>query len=128
LAAWIRGLNVIFIKNINNYRITSPEKSLFFCNSAIVGGRYGLLTHATCKDKHKTKFLLQKNHVNTPEGKLFDESASEDEIVIYAEQLSYPVVSASLKFVRSKVEKLLLLTYEKITIYRIPNYLHSFPA
>src|SRR5690625_5909317 len=37
-------------------------------------------------------------------------------------------VSASLKFVRSKVEKLLLLTYEKITIYRIPNYLHSFPA
>src|SRR5690625_3387064 len=38
------------------------------------------------------------------------------------------IVSASLKFVRSKVEKLLLLTYEKITIYRIPNYLHSFPA
>jgi len=37
-------------------------------------------------------------------------------------------LSASLKFVRSKVEKLLLLTYEKITIYRIPNYLHSFPA
>lgn len=37
-------------------------------------------------------------------------------------------MSASLKFVRSKVEKLLLLTYEKITIYRIPNYLHSFPA
>ena len=38
------------------------------------------------------------------------------------------VLSASLKFVRSNVEKPLLLTYEKISIYRIPNYLHSLPA
>ena len=30
LEAWRRGLNVTFIKNINNYRITSPKKSLFF--------------------------------------------------------------------------------------------------
>src|SRR5690625_4381350 len=55
LAAWRRGLNVTFIKNINNYRITSAEESLFFCYSSMAGGRHGLLTHATCKDKHKTK-------------------------------------------------------------------------
>src|SRR5690625_1515917 len=92
LAAWRRGLHVTFIKNIHNYRITSTEKSLFFATSAMVGGREGLSSHYTCKDKYATKHLLQKNNVPTPEGKLFDQSSAESEIVSYAEQLGYPVV------------------------------------
>src|SRR5690625_3161606 len=95
LAAWRRGLNVTFIKNINNYRITSPEKSLFFCNSAVLSGRYGLLTYITTKDKFKTKQLLQKNNINTPEGRLLDESTCESEIGANAEQIGFPVVLKS---------------------------------
>src|SRR5690625_1731647 len=92
LEAWRRGLNVTFIKNINNYRIISTEKSLFFCNSAVVGGRYGLLTHNTCKDKFATKRLLQLNNIHTPEGKLFDSSSNNIEILNYVRELGYPVV------------------------------------
>lgn len=95
LAAWRRGLNVTFIKNINNYRITSPEKSLFFCNSAVMSGRNGLLTYHICKDKNKTKQLLQKNKIKIPAGKLFEHSSVKSEIISYAERLGYPVVLKS---------------------------------
>src|SRR5690625_1199966 len=95
LAAWRRGLNVTFIKNINNYRITSPGKSLFFCNSAVLGGRYGFGTYAMCNDKYRTKCQLQMNNIDTPVGKLFDLHSHESDIVSYAEQIGFPVVLKS---------------------------------
>src|SRR5690625_1382319 len=66
-----------------------------FRSSAMVGRRYGLLTYATCKDKYKTKQLLQKNNINTPSGKLFDQFSSENEIILYTEQTGYPIVLKS---------------------------------
>src|SRR5690625_2647744 len=91
LAAWRRGLHVTFIKNIHNYRITSTEKSLFFATSAMVGGREGLSSHYTCKDKYATKHLLQKNNVPTPEGKLFDQDRKSTRLNSSHVAISYAV-------------------------------------
>lgn len=92
LSAWRRGLTVTFIKNINNYRITSTERSLFFTNSAMVGGKNGLLKYDICKDKFKTKHFLQESNIPTPDGRLFDQATSISQVISYAEQLEYPVV------------------------------------
>ncbi|WP_114752683.1 hypothetical protein [Pleomorphovibrio marinus] len=92
LAAWRRGLAVTFIKNSNNFRITSSEKSLFFCNSAMISGAQGIVAHNSCKNKFLTKQLLAKNEVSVPIGKLFTERQTDEEIIAYAQTLVFPVV------------------------------------
>jgi len=92
LAAWRRGLAVTFIKNINNYRITSSEKSLFFSYSAMVSGEHGLKPYQVCSDKYRTKSVLQDNDIPTPKGELFSHHDESEEIISYAEKLEYPVV------------------------------------
>src|SRR5690625_4826196 len=57
--------------------------------------RNGLLTYHICKDKNKTKQLLQKNKIKIPAGKFFEHSSVKSEIISYAERLGYPVVLKS---------------------------------
>jgi cyanophycin synthetase len=91
LEAWRRGLGVTFIKNTNNYRISSKKKSLFFCNSAMIAGVNGLVPFSICKSKTQTKLFLNKCYVKTPEGHLFSVNKTRD-IIKYASSIGYPVV------------------------------------
>lgn len=92
LAAWRRGLSVTFVKNSNNYRVSSKKTTHFFCQSAPIGGQTGLRAHDICKDKHLTKEFLSKSKINVPSGRLFYVSCGERELLDYAEKIGFPVV------------------------------------
>src|SRR5699024_3877739 len=45
-----------------------------------------------CDNKYLTKEYLKKNNVPTPEGKMFDENAVDEEIIQYAMKIGFPLV------------------------------------
>lgn len=92
LAAWRRGLSVTFVKNSQNFKIRSQKKTLFFCQSAMVGGRSGLTAHEICKDKNLTKRYLAKNGITVPLGKLFFSQNNKADMFEFAKRIGYPVV------------------------------------
>lgn len=95
LEGWRRGLTLKFInenrrKSEFYFQLSNKNKSHLFTVS-----RGDLITPEAmeiCRNKFETKKYLQKNKVPTPNGKLFSESSSNNEIVEYAKKIGFPLV------------------------------------
>ncbi len=91
LEAWRRKLSVTFIKNIDNYYISSQKKALFFSRSGMISGKTGIKNYNICKNKNLTKKYLLENNVNTADGFVCDIS-NERRATLKVDELGYPVV------------------------------------
>jgi len=97
LEAWRRGLKVEFYAEDNNenklrirYKISDGEKTHYFASS--MGDKVTEEAFKICDNKYLTKEYLKKNNVPTPEGKMFDENAVDEEIIQYAMKIGFPLV------------------------------------
>ncbi|MGP4072269.1 ATP-grasp domain-containing protein [Piscibacillus sp. B03] len=97
LEAWRRGLNITIrilreaSGNIEPYfTLSDGTKSHQF--SVTRGDKVSVEAKKLTKNKFSTKEYLTKNNVPNPEGKLFEENSTNQEIISYAETFKYPVV------------------------------------
>lgn len=95
LEGWRRGLTLKFM---NSSRKLSKIKYSLSYNGrehVFAGSRGDLVTKEAiriCINKHLTKKYLVEAGVPTPEGDMFDENNSDEDIMNYADHLGYPVV------------------------------------
>lgn len=95
LEGWRRGLTLKFF---NKSRKLSKIKYSLSYNGrehVFAGSRGDLVTKEAikiCINKHLTKKFLIDAGVPTPEGDMFDEKNSDEDIINYANSLGYPVV------------------------------------
>ena len=92
LEAWRRGLNVIFVKNINNFKINSKDTIHSFTHSTLKTCNTSIRAHEICLNKEITKKYLLKEGIGVPRGKRFDTSSFEEDIINFAELVGFPVV------------------------------------
>lgn len=99
LEGWRRGLNLRFLSNKRGSPY--PSKAIRFALSdgeveyTFAVARGSIVTSsaiATCMDKGLTYKALKKYDVPTPEGRVFHENNSVEEIITYGEKLGYPLV------------------------------------
>ncbi|WP_461178584.1 ATP-grasp domain-containing protein [Virgibacillus ainsalahensis] len=97
LEAWRRGLeiNIRIIKEASGniepyYSVSDGKKTHDF--SVTRGDLVSTEAKNLTKNKRTTKEYLLKNDVSTPQGKDFDESSSNEDIIQYAAEIDYPVV------------------------------------
>lgn len=97
LEAWRRGLSIDFQLNkdkewtlIPNFYISNSEKTHRFNIST--GDTVSPKALKTVKNKHLTKEALNRAGVSNPEGKLFEAEITNEEILNYSNEISYPVV------------------------------------
>ncbi|WP_373893899.1 acylphosphatase [Virgibacillus sp. CBA3643] len=97
LEAWRRGLTVKFftIDNPENkllvrYSLSNQEKEYRFESSR--GSKLTDKAFEISDNKDLTKKVISKAGVNVPEGKRFEASIDDSEIVAYANALGYPLV------------------------------------
>lgn len=97
LEGWRRGLDLNFYSKFEDGNKLKVRYSLGLKNkvhhfSLSMGDKVTEEAFKICDDKHLTKQYLLKNNVPVPGGKMFDEKASEDEIISYALSLGFPLV------------------------------------
>ena len=97
LEAWRRGLDLTFYSYFDEenllkirYSIGNGEKVHHF--SLSMGDKVTDEAFYICDNKETTKQYLSKNNVPVPQGKMFTEEATDEEIISYAEKLGFPVV------------------------------------
>lgn len=95
--AWKRGLSIKIriLREASGsiepyYSISNGEKTHHF--SVTRGDLVSTEAKELTKNKQTSREYLVKNNVPTPEGKEFDESITDEEIINYANELEYPVV------------------------------------
>lgn len=97
LEAWRRGLKVKFytIDNPDNKMLIryslANEKNVYHFESSR-GEKLTRYAYDVCENKDDTKKILAKAGIPVPEGKRFEENATEEEIISYANKLGFPIV------------------------------------
>src|SRR5690625_4728227 len=95
LEGWRRGLTLKFINRYRNnsalhFSLSNGKEEKVFRGAK--GEDVTDKAVRTCGNKHKTKQLLAKAGVPTPEGELFNKDSSEEEIISFGNSLGYPNV------------------------------------
>jgi len=95
LEGWRRGLTLKFInenriKPLITYQLSSEKKSFRF--NGAKGEKVTNEALNICKNKIQAKKYLLKANVPTPEGKWFNKTIKNEEIVNYANSIGYPLV------------------------------------
>lgn len=95
LEGWRRGLTLKFINKNRSKALTVFSLSKDNTERIFIGSHGSKTTRKAvniCKDKHLTKKFLIEAGVPTPEGDLFKQESSNEEIIKYANKLGYPIV------------------------------------
>ncbi|MBU5594371.1 ATP-grasp domain-containing protein [Amphibacillus sp. MSJ-3] len=96
LEAWRRGISLSFYQKIEDgkkqydYKLTYGDKTHYFQGS--MGDLITPEAVTICGDKSLTYQYLEQAGVPIPQGKTFNQSHADHEIIEYARQLTYPLV------------------------------------
>lgn len=97
LEGWRRGLTLRFHLRPSNfissgisYSLSDGEKTHYFKVSR--GDKVTKEAISICVQKPKTYEYLRKNNIPVPEGRDFSKTATDEEIIAYAEKIGYPLV------------------------------------
>ncbi|SEQ77475.1 ATP-grasp domain-containing protein [Piscibacillus halophilus] len=104
LEGWRRGLNLTFYtigsKNLIRFKLSDKNNEHHF--SVTRGDKVTKKATEICIDKNLTKEYLSNSSVPVPEGRVFTQEATNDEILNYANEIKYPVVIKPLDGRRGK--------------------------
>src|SRR5690625_4319079 len=97
LEGWRRGLQTRFYSEFEDgnklkVRYSLSDKKTTHHFQLSMGDAVSKEAFDICDDKDLTKQYLNKRNVPVPEGKKFDESSTEDEILEYGLSLGFPIV------------------------------------